>query len=165
MDDWEQRVDAVWASVGTEGGPTDDELVSAIDALTAELDASDARGPFERGGARDSTGRTDLAVPLYREALELGLDPDRRRQAVIQLASSLRVIDEVDAAVDLLRTELDRGEEHLEPQLRAFYALALADAGREREAVGVAVGAVGHLVTRYGRSLRAYGEEMSRGEA
>jgi hypothetical protein len=39
---------------------------------------------FERASAFDSTGHSDRAVPLYRRALERGLDGRRRRQAVIE---------------------------------------------------------------------------------
>lgn len=161
MDTWETRVDAVWSSVRGATPSDDAALVTTIDALAAELDPDDPRGAFERAGARDSIGRTAEAVPLYREALAGGLDDDRRRQAAIQLASSLRALGEADEAVRILAAELERDERHLEPQVRAFYALALADAGREREAVGVAVEAVGSVVTRYRRSLVAYGQDMT----
>nr|WP_236778915.1 tetratricopeptide repeat protein [Agromyces seonyuensis] len=119
---------------------------------------------FEVGGSFDSTGDAATAVEHYRAALAAGLEPDRRRQCVIQLASSLRNLGEADHAVQLLTDELAHAEEPHEAQLRAFLALALADAGREREAVGLAVGAVGSLVERYRRSLTAYGAELA-GEA
>ncbi len=163
MDDWERRVDAVWTHAAGADRPDDDELLARIDALASELDTGDPRGTFERAGARDSTGRTAEAIALYREALDGGLDPDRRRQAAVQLASSLRAIGEADEAVRILADELDRGESLLEPQVRAFYALALADTGREREAVGIAVETIGSLVTRYRRSLVAYGQDMADG--
>ena len=63
-DDWQQRVDAVWA---------DDDLddaarVERIDALAAELAQDDARGLFERAGARDSAGLEADAEPLVKGA-------------------------------------------------------------------------------------------------
>jgi Tetratrico peptide repeat len=44
-------------------------------------------GAFESAAARDSTGRSDLAVPLYRRALRLGLEGERRRRAVVPLTA------------------------------------------------------------------------------
>jgi len=61
-----------------------------MDELVGELSKDDPVGLFERACSRDSTGRSDLAVPLYRSALAHGLSDLRRRRAVIQLASSLR---------------------------------------------------------------------------
>jgi Tetratrico peptide repeat len=52
-------------------------------------------------------GHSDLAVPLYRKALDVGLSGERRRRAVIQLASSLRNVGRPEESVALLRTEMD----------------------------------------------------------
>jgi tetratricopeptide repeat protein len=97
--DWEQRLADLWASFDDHG---EDEFVQRIDALVAELPADSAVGLYERASAQDSTGHADVAVPLYRRALELGLGDDRRRQAVIQLASSLRNLGQVSESVALL---------------------------------------------------------------
>jgi len=45
-DDWQHRVDAVWADAAK---LTDDELVARIDALAAERDPGDATALAERG--------------------------------------------------------------------------------------------------------------------
>ena len=58
------------------------------------MDRTDGVEPFERGGAYDSGGQPDLAVPLYREALERGLPDGLRRRAVIQLAGYARLLTE-----------------------------------------------------------------------
>jgi Tetratrico peptide repeat len=102
------------------------------------------------------TGHSDLAVPLYRRALEVGLGDDRRRQAVIQLASSLRNLGRASESVALLTAERDRDSDELDDAVDAFLALALVDAGREREAVSVALLAVSRHMTRYQRSLTNY---------
>ena len=44
-----------------------------MEALAAERPAGDAIAAFELASANDSTGRGDLAEPLYREALATGL--------------------------------------------------------------------------------------------
>src|SRR3954454_11328311 len=131
----ERRLAALWATLDDR---PEDEFVAAIDALAGELD-NDGAGPFERGAGRASTGHSALAVPLYRHALELGLDGERRRRAVIQLASSLRNLGETATSLELLEAELAEPPDRLDDAVRAFLALALVDSGREREAVSLAL--------------------------
>ena len=122
------------------------------------MDEPDA---FDRACEFDSTGHPDLAVPLYREALEQGLEGENRRRAVIQMASSLRNLGEVDESVALLTGELDQPSDHLDDAVRAFLALALADAGREREALCHALTALAAHLPRYQRSLATYAEDLA----
>jgi tetratricopeptide (TPR) repeat protein len=117
---------------------------------------ADGVEPFERGGAYDSGGQPEEAVPLYREALERGLPEGLRRRAVIQLASSLRNLGQAEESVALLRAELDAGPDELDDAVRAFLALALADTGHEREAVSFALAALARHLPRYQRSLANY---------
>jgi len=127
-----------------------------MDALVAELPADSAVGLYERASAFDSTGHSDRAVPLYQQALERGLGDDRRRQAVIQLASSLRNLGQAQESVALLTAEREAGSDELDDAVDAFLSLALVDAGREREAVSVALTALSRHMTRYQRSLSHY---------
>jgi tetratricopeptide (TPR) repeat protein len=120
------------------------------------VDRTDGVEPFERGGAYDSGGQPDLAVPLYREALERGLPDGLRRRAVIQLASSLRNLGQAAESVALLRAELETGSDELDDAVRAFLALALVDTGQEREAVSFALAALAPHLPRYQRSLANY---------
>jgi hypothetical protein len=151
--EWELRLADLWASLDDHD---EEEFLGRMDALVAELPADSAVGLYELGSAQDSTGHSDLAVPLYRRALEVGLGDDRRRQAVIQLASSLRNVGQASESVALLTAERDRGSDELDDAVDAFLALALVDAGREREAVSVALLAVSRHMTRYQRSLTNY---------
>lgn len=96
------------------------------------------------------------APPLYRQPLDRGLTGERRRRAVIQLASSLRNVGQPEQSVELLTTELDAASDHLDDAVRASLALALVDTGREREAVSVALGALAPHLPRYQRSLANY---------
>lgn len=151
--DWETRLAATWAALDD----LDAEAFRArIDALAAELPDGSAVAAFERAAAYDSTGHSDRAVPLYREALDAGLEGERRRRAAIQLASSLRNLGRVDESVALLRAERDAGSDHLDDAVSGFLALALADAGREREAASIALAALAPHLPRYQRSLAAY---------
>ncbi len=154
---WERRIAEAWATFDSR---SDDENRTLIEGLAAELPAGSAVGSFERACAFDSTGRSDLAVPLYREALERGLTAERRRRAVIQLASSLRNIGRADESVALLTAELDADSDELDDAVRAFLALALVEVGRDREAVSHALTALAPHLPRYQRSLASYAEDL-----
>lgn len=132
------------------------EFLALIDELAAQLPTESGVGLFERASAFDSTGHEDRAVPLYQEALDRGLTGERRRRAVIQLASSLRNLGRPEDSVALLSAELDAGSDHLDDAVRAFLSLALVDVGREREAVSVALAALAPHLPRYQRSLANY---------
>ena len=116
---------------------------------------------FELAGAHDSTGRPEQPAPLYRQALERGLPGEQRRQAVIQLASTLRNLGHANESVALLTAERDAGSDELDDAVAAFLALALVDVGREREAVGLALGALAPHLPRYNRSLASYAEDLA----
>jgi tetratricopeptide (TPR) repeat protein len=152
-DDWEHRVAYLWASIDDH---SEQEFLAKMDELVAELPSDSGVAAYERGSALDSTGHSDLAVPLYRQALELGLDDGRRRQAVIQLASSLRNLGQADESVALLTAEREAASDELDDAVDAFLALALVDTEREREAVSVALTALSRHMTRYQRSLANY---------
>lgn len=77
--DWDKRVTAAWATFDDYAEAQEADFRAVIDALVAELPADSPVGPFERACAWDSTGHSDRAVPLYREALARGLDGYRGR--------------------------------------------------------------------------------------
>jgi hypothetical protein len=158
--DWEERISALWASIDD---GTEEEFLSRMAELVAELPADSAVAVFERAASLDSTGHSDLAVPLYRQALQLGLPGERRRRAVIQLASSLRNLGRAPESVALLTAEQDAGSDHLDDAVSAFLALALVDTGHEREAVSLALTALSRHMTRYQRSLANYARQLDRG--
>lgn len=151
--DWEDRVAAAWASIDNY---EEADFRALIDGLADEAPPESGTGVFERACAFDSTGHSDVAVPLYREALERGLVGERRRRAVIQLASSLRNLGRSRESVALLTEELAAGSDRLDDAVRGFLALALTDVGREREAVSYALLALAPHLPRYQRSLGNY---------
>ena len=154
---WEDRLAQLWNSLDDlEPG----DFVARIDAMAAELPAGDPIGLFEKGAARDSTGHPDLAVPLYEAALDNGLSGIRRRRAVIQMSSSIRNLGDAKRAVTLLVAELERPNDELDQAVRAFLALALADLGREREALSISLGALSRYLPRYNRSLARYADAL-----
>jgi hypothetical protein len=156
--DWEERLALLWRSLDD---LNEEHFLTRMEELTAELPAGSGVGAFERAAALDSTGHSDLAVPLYREALDLGLEGERRRRAVIQMASSLRNLGHAEESVELLTAERDAASDDLDDAVAAFLALALVDAGREREAVSVALRALAPHLPRYQRSLGNYARSMS----
>ena len=156
--EWEQRLADLWASIDA---VSEEAFLKKMEILTAELPADSAVAAFERAGSLDSTSHSDLAVPLYRQALELGLEGQRRRRAVIQMASSLRYLGQAPESLALLTAERDRESDDLDDAVSATLALALVDVGREREAVSVAVTALSRHMTRYRRSLANYARLIS----
>ncbi|WP_245593168.1 tetratricopeptide repeat protein [Deinococcus frigens] len=127
-----------------------------MDALASERPEQDAAALFERACAQDSTGHSDLAVPLYRQALASGRLGIRRRRATIQLASSLRNMGQSAESAALLTAEQDADTDELDDALKAFLALALADVRREREALALALAALAPHLPRYQRSVGNY---------
>jgi tetratricopeptide (TPR) repeat protein len=160
--DWEDRISAAWESSGR---LTEADFLALIEKLAAELPPDSGIGYFERASSLDATGHEDMAVPLYRQALENGLDETRRRPAVIQLASSLRTIGRVEESVALLTAEIGAGSDDLDGAVVAFLALALADTGREREGLAVALAALAPHLPRYQRAVAAYAGQLTEPEA
>jgi len=156
--EWEQRLADLWASIDD---LSEEAFLKTMELLVAELPADSAVAAFERAGSLDSTGHSDLAVPLYRRALELGLAGQRRRRAVIQMASSLRNLGQASESIALLTAERERESDDLDDAVAATLALALVDVGREREAVSVVVLALSRHMTRYRRSLANYARLIS----
>jgi tetratricopeptide (TPR) repeat protein len=156
-DDWNTRIEAVWADEAL----TDDGRIDAIALLAAERPAGDARALFERAGSYDSAGREHEAEPLYRAALAAGLDDEHRPQAVIQLASTIRNLGKVDESLALLRAEYERRDrDGMRDAAAAFYALALSSVGEERRALAVALDALAPHLPRYTRSVTGYAAEL-----
>jgi Flp pilus assembly protein TadD len=151
--EWERRSAELWASLDDHDP---EEFIRRIAQLADELPADHPVAAFERACAFDSTGHSDRAVPLYRQAHELGITGIRRRRTIIQLASSLRNIGQAHESVELLTAERQRGSDELDDAVSATLALALTSVGREREAVSIAVAALAPHLPRYQRSMANY---------
>ena len=157
--DWEDRVTAAWATLDYYAEDEAGEFRAVIDALVAELPEGSPLGPFEQACAWDSTGHSDKAVPLYREALALGLSEVsgyKGRRAKIQLSSSLRNTGQPDEGVKLLTPELDAPSDELDDAVRACLALCLSSLGRDREGLSLVLGALAPHLPRYQRSMANY---------
>ncbi|HEY0719005.1 MAG TPA: tetratricopeptide repeat protein [Streptosporangiaceae bacterium] len=156
--DWERRIAAAWASFD-ELSETD--FLALIEKLAAELPTDSGVGWFERASSLDATDHPDMAITLYEQALERGLPAGRRRQAVIQLASSLRLAGRAPESAALLAAELDGTSDDLNDAVVAFLALALADMGQEREAAAAALAALAPHLSQYQVSVANYARQLA----
>ncbi|MER6139237.1 tetratricopeptide repeat protein [Streptomyces sparsogenes] len=157
-EDWERRVADLWTAFD-DHDPAD--FLAAMATLAAELPAGDPIASFELASAYDATDHEEEAAPLYRAALDAGLSGPRRRQAWIQLASTLRNLGRAEEGVALLTAERDAASDELDDAVAAFLALALVDVGREREAVALALSALSRHLPMYNRSLAHYADELA----
>jgi tetratricopeptide repeat protein len=151
--EWEQQVAEAWASIDERD---ETEFLTLMEKLVEELPPGDPAGLFERAASLDSTGHSDLAVPLYARALEAGVSGERRRRSVIQMASSLRNLGRSAESIELLTAELATGSDHLDDAAKCVLAMALTDVGRAREGVSILVGAIAPRLPRYQRSMANY---------
>lgn len=154
---WEDRIAQAWTTLDDR---EEADFLALIEGLAAELPEDDPAGLFERACALDSTGHSDQAAPLYQRALDRGLTGIRRRRAVIQMASSLRNVGQSERSVELLTAERAAGSDELDDAVAAFLGLALADVGREREALSIALVALAPHLPRYQRSCENYGRDL-----
>jgi hypothetical protein len=167
FDDWDTRITAIWATAADLDPAL---LVATIDALAQERAADDSRALFERACARDTAGRETEAEPLYRAALAAtagGLDDYQRARAIIQLASTLRILGHLQESERLLVAELDRhlapgGSRELHDEARATLALTYLEQGRAAEAAGLALSALAPRLSRYNRSMGANAARWAR---
>ncbi|WP_329216562.1 tetratricopeptide repeat protein [Streptomyces sp. NBC_01485] len=161
--DWEDRVTAAWATFDEYPQDRAAAFRAVIDTLVAELPEGSPLGLFEQACAWDSTGHSDRAAPLYREALARGLGDlsgYKGRRAKIQLSSSLRNIGQADEGVKLLTPELDAPSDELDDAVRACLALCLSSLGRDREGLSLVIGALAPHLPRYQRSMANYARAL-----
>ena len=126
MDDWRQRVDAVWAAADRLG---EQGTVEAVDALVAERPPGDPVALFEAAGARDFAGReaeaelakaqrgnlaTELAgfkVALAQAKADLLQSErlvSRQRELAREGLVAPRQLEDAEAAADRLEAALER---------------------------------------------------------
>ncbi|MEH6782046.1 MAG: tetratricopeptide repeat protein [Rhodoglobus sp.] len=155
---WRDRIADIWAHAGA---MAEGDVVSAIDELVAERDPDDAEALFEAAGARDYAGLEAEAEPLYRRAIDNGLDAALMPQAVIQLASTLRNLNRVEESIALLERQLhEHPDDEWTGPTAAFLALALTSRGDPTQGAAVALMALANYLPIYQRSVRGYAAEL-----
>lgn len=147
----EAAIDALWEMADASGRITEAERLLAGRP-------GDARLTYEYAGTFDSAGAADRAVPLYREALALGLREPYRHRAQLQLASSLRNLGRLDEARELVDEVVGRLPDSL--GAAAFRALVQHDA-KDPAALrdlltALVTTSTDEDVVRYRRALTAY---------
>jgi hypothetical protein len=73
----------------------------------------------------------------------------------------LRNLGKPQEAVELLSAEVRATSDELDGAVDAFLALALADLGREREALAISLTALSRYLPRYNRSLARYASKLA----
>ena len=124
----------------------------------------DGRAEYELGGEHDSSGREAEAVQHYERALALGLPAELVPGCLLQLGSSLRNLGRLDEALARFDDGIAQFPQHV--SLRLFRAFALADLGRDREALVEVLDLArtridAPEVHRYARSLENYTRELA----
>ncbi|MFJ3958409.1 tetratricopeptide repeat protein [Arthrobacter sp. NPDC090010] len=152
---WDRRIESFWNETD---GRDPEGLIARMTNLARERPEGDPGALYELASVHDFLGHENQAIPLYQAALDGGLDGERRPQAVIQLASSLRNVGRATEAVSLLEAFSDDATTGSASQ--AFLALALFDIGRSREALQVALTALAPTLPLYSRAVTAYAEEL-----
>ena len=115
---------------------------------------------FELACAYDSTSNEQLAAPLYRESLSLGLNGLRRRRATIQLASTLRNLGKISESIELLRAEKENYSDELNDAVDGFLALSLYSMGNHCEALSIVLKALSAHLPRYNQSMYNYATNL-----
>lgn len=154
--DWEIEVRTVWEAAD---GLSDEEVVAAIDALADLRPHGDSAAFYEQASARDYAGLEGETEPLYRRALDAGLDEERRPRAVIQLASTLHNLGRTDEAISLLTRDVEASpDDGLDDARAVFLSLALRDASQHGRTLSTAL--TPHLPV-YTRAVLRYAADVS----
>ena len=149
---WQQRVESFYEQEFDEDDPQGS--IHRMRRLTSERPEGDAEALFELAGVHDALGLENQAIPLYRRAIEAGLEGTSALRAAIQLASTLRNVGNSAEAVRILGSTPHAGSD--EGARQAFLALALHDEGRHGDALRTALLALIPTLDGYQRSLGEY---------
>lgn len=158
---WEEQIDEFWDQFD---GERPQAMLAEMRQLMALRGPDDGAGLYEWGGVHDSLGRTGEAIALYRRAIAAGLDDERRPQAALQLASSLRAEGDAEACLAVLDDWEATGTDASAVVGEApsiVRALALHDLGKSSEALRTALLPLAATLPRYRRSMAAYAQALT----
>ncbi|MGM0885108.1 MAG: tetratricopeptide repeat protein [Bacillota bacterium] len=150
---WKSIVETGWTFAND--GPRLIEYFTGIDKQYP----SSARAKFEMANALDYLDREAEAIPLYEEAIRMGLPTEYHAYALLQLGSSLRNVGRVNEAVEILAQA-----EKSFPQfstISMFLGLTLYSEGKYVEALKTVITAMlKHVhsadVQRYAKGIENY---------
>ncbi len=117
---------------------------------------------FEYANALDFLGKESEAIPLYQQALSLGISGKRKIQAEIQLGSSFSVLgDHVSAITILSRLQKETGD----PAALIFLCIALFRSEETKRSLKTALSFIMSgkhgLLPKYTRALSQYLDEIN----
>ncbi|MEU6157358.1 tetratricopeptide repeat protein [Streptomyces sp. NPDC047130] len=160
--DGDERVTAVWARPGAHPPAEEgaERFRALIGALADELPGGHPYGLFERACAWDSTGRSGLAVPLYRWASDGGPDGHKGRRARVQPAGSPRNLGRAEEGIPLLAPEVTSETEELDDAVRCVLAPCPSPLGRDRAGLPPVLEAVAAHLPRHRRSMAGYARAL-----
>ncbi|UFU00052.1 tetratricopeptide repeat protein [Radiobacillus kanasensis] len=123
-----------------------------------------ARAKFELANAYDFTGQENKAIPLYEDAISIGLDAEYEAYALLQLGSSLRNVGRIDDAIRILSDAEQRYSEF--PSISMVLGMAMHDKNRNAEALGITLDVIlRHVKTsdivRYRVALENYIKDIN----
>lgn len=156
---WEIELEKIWKLIGT---IPDIQFINSIFEHTNKLNETTQKAiiSFERACAFDSTGNELEAEPLYREAIEEGLEGLRRRRANIQLASTLRNNGKIDESISILKNEKQNYSDELDDAVDIFLALSLSSKNQFEEALSLTIKSLSKYLPRYQKSTFNYANEL-----
>ncbi|BDC17578.1 tetratricopeptide repeat protein [Acidianus sp. HS-5] len=108
----------------------DEELEDYFKKLYQEF-GDNPRVIYEYANVLDYLGKEKEAIPLYREALRKGITGKYHDMCLIQLASSLRLVGELDESYEILSDIYNKSKE---PSSLLFLSLTMFNLGRASEA-------------------------------
>lgn len=160
MDDIENLIQNGWNQEHSE-----DELLNYFKKLYFQF-PKNPRISYEYGGVFDFLGKENEAIPLYLEALQLGLSGSFRIKALIQLGSTYRNIGKFEESRNVLEKAVKESDG--DPAALIFLSLTLWSAGKSGEATLLALRHIYRenqgLVQRYRRSIDNYLNELEEKE-
>ncbi|GGP21694.1 hypothetical protein GCM10007981_14540 [Thermocladium modestius] len=141
-----------------------DERIEEYFKRLYEEYGNDPRLIYEYANVLDYLGKEKEAIPLYRLALEKGLNGEHKDMCLIQLASSLRVIGELQESYEILDEVYKRTKD---PASLLFFILTLNDLDMMKKAVCLLASYILEedkgLIPNYKRALRQYYGELCGG--
>lgn len=116
---------------------------------------------YEYANALDFLGKENEAIPLYQNAIKLGLPEKMKTQAEIQLGSSLSIVGDNKTAIDILNRVYKKTGD---PASLEFLCLSLYRSGELKKALKLALNFIlsgdQGLLPEYKRALSEYLDEI-----
>lgn len=140
---------------------SDGELIDYFKGLYLRY-PKNPRLSYEYGGVYDYLGKEDEAIPLYKEALALGISGSFRIKTLIQMGSTYRNLGKFDESKQVL--ELAVKESGGDSAAVIFLSMTLFSSGEAGKAALLALRHIYKedkgLVQRYRRSIGNYLDEL-----